>query len=327
VADVSRETKGARLASFTGNSDRAICNYEGTSYRAEFWEGRGREFEDLAERIALRRLLPARGQRLVDIGAGFGRLADLYDGYEQVVLLDYATSGLREAQARLGRSGRFIYVAANIYQFPLAPATCDTAVSVRVLHHLSDVPAALRAIARSVRPGGHYVLEYANKRNLKAIVRYLVRRQTWSPFTVEPYEFTNLNFDFHPTWMAHTLTEAGFRVSAQLAVSHFRQPLLKRLIPARTLAAIDGLVQRPGAALKLAPSVFLRTEKVGNGTGPVDSQELFACPTCGPAAEGKTSAGAGATVWAETAEELICQRCGARWPVHDGIYDFRQAVG
>ena len=40
--------------------DHAICDYEGTSYRARFWEGQGREYEDLAERIALKRLLPPR---------------------------------------------------------------------------------------------------------------------------------------------------------------------------------------------------------------------------------------------------------------------------
>jgi SAM-dependent methyltransferase len=308
------------LASFTGNSDgtssgRAICNYEGTSYRAEFWDGHGREYEDLAERIALRRLLPPRGQRLVDIGAGFGRLADLYAGYEQIVLLDYATSGLREAQARLGRSGRFVYVAANIYEFPLAPGSIDTAVSVRVLHHLSDVPAALRAIAGALRPGGTYVLEYANKRNLKAVARYLSRRQSWSPFTAEPYEFTKLNFDFHPAWMARELARAGFRVDSGLAVSHFRQRLLKRLIPANRLAGLDGLIQRPAAALKLAPSIFLRGRTIGDGRATKRNvgQTLFACPICHSQA------------LTENESALICSRCGAAWAISDGIYDFRRS--
>ena len=310
------------MASFTGNSDHAvsgpaICNYEGTSYRAEFWDGHGREYEDLAERIALRRLLPPQGQRLVDIGAGFGRLADLYDGYEQVVLLDYATSGLREAQARLGRSGRFIYAAANIYEFPLAPGSVDTAVSVRVLHHLSDVPAALRAIAQALRPGGTYVLEYANKRNFKAVARYLSRRQSWSPFSAEPYEFTKLNFDFHPDWMARQLAQAGFRIDSGLAVSHFRQRLLKRLIPAERLARLDGLIQRPAAALKLAPSIFLRGRTNGGvaSKGLLSARALFACPTC------RSSGLVG------DASALVCSQCGASWPILDGIYDFRRSDG
>ena len=112
--------QGAGWLSELLNSDHAICDYEGTSYRARFWAGQGREYEDLAERIALRKLLPAQGRRIMEIGAGFGRLADLYAGYDQVILLDYAKSGLREAQERLGRSDRFLYVAADLYHFPLS---------------------------------------------------------------------------------------------------------------------------------------------------------------------------------------------------------------
>ena len=64
------------------------CDYEGSDYRTAFWGGRDREYEDAAERIALGRLLPPSGGRLIEIGAGFGRLADLYAGYREVVLLD-----------------------------------------------------------------------------------------------------------------------------------------------------------------------------------------------------------------------------------------------
>ena len=286
-----------------------VCDYEGTSYRANFWEGQGREYEDLAERIALRRLLPPRGQRLLELGAGFGRLADLYAGYEQVVLLDYATSGLHEAQERLGRSGRYTYVAADIYRLPFAPEMCDTVVTVRVLHHLSDVPAVLRAVASTLRSGGTYVLEFANKRNLKAIIRYIARRQSWSPFTAEPYEFTELNFDFHPAWMAQQLVRTGFAVDIGLAVSHFRYPALKRLIGAATLARIDGALQTPAAALKLSPSIFMRGRTAGAGALRTDT--LFACPICR------------CQQLTQTGEALLCTACGATWPIVDGIYDFR----
>jgi len=292
--------------------EHAICDYEGTSYRARFWEGTGREYEDLAERIALRHLLPPRGRRIVELGASFGRLADLYQGYDQIILLDYAKSGLREAQERLGRSGKYIYVAADIYRLPLAPGACDTAVTVRVLHHLHDAPAALRGIAEILAPNGAYVLEYANKRNIKALARYALRRQKWSPFDPEPYEFAALNFDFHPDWMTAQLKAAGFRIEAGRAVSHFRQELFKRLIPAKTLAGIDGAIQTPSAAWKLAPSVFLKTTRIG--AGPVQGGSPFRCPTCRSmelAAEGET---------------LRCENCRAIWAIDDGIYDFKNPV-
>lgn len=309
---VSRETMEDGTAERILDRSQAICDYEGTSYYARFWEGKGREYEDLAERIAIRKLLPARGDRLLEVGAGFGRLADLYQGYDQVILLDYAISGLREAQERLGKSDRYLYVAADLYRLPLAPDSCDTAVTVRVLHHVADVPAALRQIAGVVRPGGTYLLEYANKRNLKAIARYLLRRQRWSPFALEPYEFARLNFDFHPDWIAQELLRAGFSVEAALAVSHFRVPILKRIIPPRALAAADGIFQGAGAAWKLTPSVFLRTRTAGQGVAPKGS--LFRCPTC----HGLTLK--------EAPEALTCAGCGAVWGILDGIYDFKTPI-
>ncbi len=292
--------------------DQAICDYEGTSYRARFWEGQGRDYEDLAERIALRRLLPGRGRRIVELGASFGRLADLYGGYEQVILLDYAKSGLREAQERLGRSGRYLYVAADIYHLPLAAGACDAAVTVRVLHHLADIPAALRGIAATLEPNGAYVVEFANKRNLKAIARYAAGRQKWSPYDPPPYEFARLNFDFHPTWMAQQLQAAGFRIDAGRAVSHFRQPLLKRLIPARTLANLDGSIQQVSAAWKLAPSIFFRTTRIG--TGPTRAESPFCCPKCR------------SVELRDTRVTLTCENCGAAWAIDDGIYDFKSQV-
>ena len=66
----------------------------------------------------MRHLLPPRGARLLEIGTGFGRLVDLYRGYQHVVLLDYSKSMLREAQQRLGRGERYTYVAADLYTMP-----------------------------------------------------------------------------------------------------------------------------------------------------------------------------------------------------------------
>jgi len=288
-----------------------ICDYEGSSYRTDFWEGQGREYEHLAERIALRKLLPPAGSRLVEIGAGFGRLVDLYDGYQQVVLLDYSKSMLRQAQDHLGRSGKYIYVAADLYAMPFVDSLFDTTVTVRVLHHVQNIPAAFQEIQRVLRPGGAYVLEYANKRHLKAVLRYLLGRQSWSPFAPEPYEFVELNYDFHPAWMEARLREAGFAIGRELAVSSFRLPLLKRLISPHPLAALDGLLQRPTASLKLAPSVFVRA-RVEKKAGQGESRGFFRCPSCR------------GTDLIETEEALTCRGCSRGWAIDDGIHDFKQ---
>jgi SAM-dependent methyltransferase len=295
---------GGRLA------ERRICDYEGSTYRTDFWEGRGREYEDRAERVAIRAMLPPRGRRLVDVGAGFGRLADLYDGYDEVVLLDYSQSQLEYARQHLG-DGRFVYVAADIYRLPLATASVDAAVMVRVLHHLEDVPAAFGQLARALAGGGAYVLEFANKRHLKNLLRWALRRGP-NPRLREPLQFADLHFDFHPAWVQERLRGQGFDVKQRRSVSLFRVRLLKRLLPARFLAALDALQQRPLAWAYLAPSVLLQSTRQGVAPASLPARaELFCCPDCG--AQPLQLADDGAH----------CDACGRLWPRINGVYVFK----
>jgi ubiquinone/menaquinone biosynthesis C-methylase UbiE len=290
-----------------------VCDYEGSSYRTDFWEGQGREYEDLAERIALAHLLPPTGRRLLDIGAGFGRLSQFFGGYDQVILLDYSRSLLRQARDRLGRDGRILYVAASFYSMPFVPDAIDTAMMVRVIHHVADVPRLLDEVARVVVEGGTYVLEFASKRNLKAMARYALGRQDWSPYDPAPVEFVEMNFDFHPAWMQERLVEAGFHVKHRRTVSHFRLPLLKRMVPSQTLARLDGLCQPTGAWWQLTPSVFLDC-RLGDGAVASPTEEIFCCPACG------------ATGLVASPEALSCPACNRRWPIEDGIYNFKEPL-
>jgi SAM-dependent methyltransferase len=285
-----------------------ICDYEDSTYRTDFWEGQGREYEDLAERIALRRLLPPTGRRLIDIGGGFGRLSEFYAGHEQVILLDYSRSLLRQAQARLGRDGRVLYVAASFYAMPFVDGAFDTAMMVRVMHHVEDVASLLGEVGRILAGDGTYVLEFASKRHLKAILRYLLRQQRWSPF-----EYVEMNFDFHPDWMQDRLAEEMFHVKRIRTVSHFRLPLLKRLLPTTTLAALDALCQPTGAWWQLTPSVFVQCA-AGRNPGIVPSAQLFRCPACG------------CYDLHESPEALTCAECQRRWPIEDGIYNFKDPL-
>lgn len=288
-----------------------ICSYENSSYRTDFWEGQGREYEDLAERIALRRMLPEKGSRLLDIGAGFGRLSEFYERYEQVVLLDYSQSLLRQAQERLGRDGKFVYVAASFYSMPFARNAFDTAMMIRVMHHVEDVPALLEQVSGALAGEGCYVLEFASKRHLKAILRYALRRQTWSPFDQEPYEFVEMNYDFHPTWMRERLSEAMFHVKRQRTLSHFRIPLLKQVVPARLLATMDGICQPTGEWWQLTPSIFVQCAVEKSASR---NHRLFRCLNCGHEDLG------------ETREAMTCRSCGGNWRIDDGIHNFKAAI-
>jgi len=193
---------------------------------------------------------------------------------------------------------------------PFAPGLFDTVTMVRTLHHATDAPAVLRGVAQILVPGGTFVLEFANKRHLKAILRYLLHRQDWSPFDPQPVEFVKLNFDFHPAWMRERLAEAGLTVRRQLAVSFFRLGLLKRAAPTGVLVALDRLLQPAGALWELSPSVFVRCEaRTDKPAAPAGA--FFRCTVCG------------STVLVDEGETLSCTDCGARFAVEDGIYDFR----
>jgi ubiquinone/menaquinone biosynthesis C-methylase UbiE len=286
-----------------------VCNYEGSDYQTSFWEKGGRGYEDACEAIALKHLLPVRGEHLLELGAGAGRNTPRYTGYGQITLVDYSRSQLMQARARLGDNPRYRFVAADIYRLPFVNDAFDGATMIRTLHHMADAPKALTEIRRVLSLDASFILEYANKRNWKAMLRYFLKKQTWSPFTLEPEEFAALNFDFHPTAIRNWLKTAGFKVEKTLTVSHFRVGLLKRVVPTSLLAGLDGALQWTGNYMQFTPSVFMRSHAIGGGEQ-TKADGFFACPACGAAIK-------------NTPPKLTCPNCGRSYPVADGIYDFR----
>ncbi|RPI89499.1 MAG: class I SAM-dependent methyltransferase [Chloroflexi bacterium] len=295
-----------------------VCNYEGSDYQTSFWDKGGREYEDRTEAIALKRLLPKSGRLLLELGAGAGRNTPRYLGFDRILLLDYSRSQLEQAQARLGKSDRYVYVAADVYRLPFVSGLFDAATMIRTLHHMADAPRALRQVKSVLGAGGIFILEFANKRNLKAVVRYALGRQKWSPFTLEPVEFVQLNFDFHPKAVRNWLKDVGFTIEKTLTLSHFRMGFLKRIVPIGILVFLDSLFQWTGAWWQFTPSVFVKAKLENRETGiveiPANPVAFFKCPDCGhsPLIDKK--------------DHLACSNCRKKWGVKDGIFDFRESI-
>jgi SAM-dependent methyltransferase len=253
---------------------------------------------------------------MLELGAGAGRNTPRYRGFKRVVLLDYSTTQLKQAQARLGKSDRYVFVAADVYRLPFVDGLFDGATMIRTLHHMADAPGALSQVRTVLQPGAVFILEFANKLHLKSILRYLLRRQAWSPFTREPVEFAALNFDFHPQAVHGWLKDLGFHIERILTVSHFRLGLLKRLVPTGILVWLDSLFQWTGALWQLTPSVFLKATIAGDRSRaiPTEIVHWFKCPVCG------------SSPLEDRLSYLQCPSCGSHWMVREGLYDFREPL-
>jgi ubiquinone/menaquinone biosynthesis C-methylase UbiE len=284
-----------------------VCDYTGSDYQTSFWEKGGRAYEDACEALALKKLLPSHGKHLLELGAGAGRNTPRYQGYDKITLLDYSRTQLEQARQKLGDNPRYRFIAADVYRLPFVEGAFDGATMIRTLHHMADSPAALAQVRRVLTGDATFILEYANKLNLKSMLRYLLKKQTWSPYTLEPVEYLELNFDFHPKAIRQWMKEAGFHIERAITVSHFRIGFLKRALPTGLLAWLDSLAGLTGNLWQLSPSVFLRSKAVGETK---KASGFFMCPACQTALQ-------------DTPPEICCPGCGRVYEVKDGIYDFR----
>jgi ubiquinone/menaquinone biosynthesis C-methylase UbiE len=296
---------------------RPICDYENSDYQKTFWDDGSRMYEDLCEARVIKRFWPKSGGRmLLELGAGAGRNTSRYTGFDRIILLDYSRSQLQQARERLGDSDRFLFVAGDIYAMPFVAGLFDAATMIRTLHHLSEPPAALREIRRVLQPDSFFLLEYANKQNLKAILRYLLHRQSWNPFSRDAVEYLPLNFDFHPATVRAWLSGCGFQILGQATVSHFRIGWIKRIVPARTLSFLDYLLGFSGGFFQFSPSVFVRTRTDSDGVRA--GQGFFQCPECGNKNLKENPL--------PTGNSLDCLQCKRRFFIRNGIYDFKEPL-
>lgn len=290
-----------------------ICDYGDSTYRQDFWEGQGRGYEDAVERGVLASLLPQSGRRLLEIGAGFGRITSEYHMFRQVVLLDYSLEQLQYARNHYGDEG-FLYVAADAYRMPFESSAFDAATMIRVIHHFENVPAVLNQIRRVLADSGAFVLEYANKRNLKAMLRHILGSNDWNPFTLEPVEFVELNFNFHPDYMLRQVADCGLSPRHTVPVSWLRLGLLKRTLPTALLVLADRVLQQSGWAI--SPSIFLDLRLDKPDAAPlVDSDaplDLLKCPVTGSSLRWR--------------DGELSSESDLRWAIRDGVFDFRNPL-
>jgi SAM-dependent methyltransferase len=138
--------------------------------------------------------------RLLDIGTGTGRIAELLaDKADHVVALDRSPEMLRLARARLQKlpAERWELVQGDFSALPFEADTFDTIVLHQVLHYAHEPSFALAEAARVCRPGGRIAIV-----DLAAHEREELRNR-----------HAHVRLGFGDEQMLEWLTEAGFTPS------------------------------------------------------------------------------------------------------------------
>lgn len=166
---------------------------------AEDWDELRRLHSPDAEvEEALRRTLgAAKIGRLLDIGTGTGRMAELFaEGADHIVALDKSLAMLRVARAKLQHlpADRVELVQGDFASLPFASGSFDTVLFHQVLHFAHSPAIVLNEAARVTRDGGRVaIVDFAAHQREELRERHAHAR-----------------LGFADEYMAQLLDEAGF---------------------------------------------------------------------------------------------------------------------
>lgn len=316
---------------------KEISDYDKYGYDYEaYWQDSNvnRTYEDKSERSAIKRLLKKVKTRnwFCDLGAGFGRLFDIYsDLFFNVILVDYSLENLKKAHERVllshpkdprdpnnHKNPNIYFVAANAYHLPFKPDVLDCVMTVRVMHHMEDVSAAVKEISRTTRPKGKLILEFANKKHFFEVIKAVFKKSKMSPFTLEPKKRgDDLFYNFHPRYIKNQLLTSGFLLLKTISASNLRHRFFKKTLGVKAMIFLEKIFQPLFNLIKFGPSIFILAEKkAGTKNNMLVSQysnisDILICPKCG------------SDDLMILKPEIRCKKCEKTYSIVDGIYDFR----
>ena len=243
---------------------KSISDYNGYDYKKIFWEDADRKYEDLADRMAIRRLLPLEMNNFVDIAGGYGRLADEYlPRAKSATVFDYSETELQQAKEIHG--DQLKTKAGDIYSLPFKDNSFDALMMIRATHHFKDMQKVSDELYRVLKPGGIAVIEAANKRTLPRMVRYWTKKTDLNPFSLEPVHLKEIDADgfynYHPKYIEGIFRHSGFKVDKVLSVSNFRSAKLKKIFGTKNLVRLEKGAQKLLAPIRFAPSIYYKLVK------------------------------------------------------------------
>lgn len=233
----------------------------------QYWQTR--EYENQAEKIALKRLLElipkSQRGRIIDIGAGFGRLTSIYAPlFKNCLLIEPSAKLLKEAENFCQPYSHLSFQRSFVEKLPAEDNSFDVALMIRVAHHLQDLEKMIVEVKRILKPNGYFILEFANKTHFKnrleAIFHFNWRFfADHTPESLKTKRLSNPFFNYHPNQIKTLLLSHDFQIVKSLSVSNFRNSWMKKLMPLKLLLWLENI--RQGISLHqnlhLGPSIFV----------------------------------------------------------------------
>ncbi len=303
-----------------------ISNYDEFDYDyKEYWKER--EYEDVAERMALEKLLgDIKVKTFLDIGGSFGRLTDLYyDRCETPIIVDYSLKTLQKYQKQIHEKfPNTVLIAANAYKLPFKNSSIDASICIRVMHHLEKSDDFFSEVNRVTRENGFFFLEFANKMHLKARIRWITSFQ-FQNFSLKPYQQPSLNYEgskegkdevflnYHPRFVKDSLKKNGFEVFKKKNCSFLRISFLKKRFSPYKLLKAEKLLQNLLGWTNIGPSLMVGSRKSRPHAKSVacETNKLFTqCVKCCGNLE-------------ISDQKAVCKSCETIFLKKNGIWDFR----
>lgn len=236
------------------------------NYR-KYWEGR--EYENAAEEIAIKRLLKGKHfKHAVDVGGGYGRLCILLEKYaEKVTLAEPSQQQLDLGEEYLKDHPRIERKLLQAADLKFKDGSIDLVTMIRVMHHLPNPRPEFEEITRVLAPNGFAIIEVANYAHARNRLKHLLKGKKLPKDPVSILSDANKKkgeiafVNHNPKTVIRQLGEVGLRVEQTLSVSNLRSQALKKVVPRKVMLAVEKAMQPAVAGSFFGPSIFFLVRK------------------------------------------------------------------
>ncbi|GAC1499646.1 MAG: hypothetical protein NVS1B10_02590 [Candidatus Saccharimonadales bacterium] len=232
-----------------------------------YWDGR--EYEHIAEEIAINKLLSGKHfKTAVDVGGGYGRLCVQLENFaDQVTLAEPSQQQLDIAATYLKDHPEIKRIKMQADDLQLKDGSTDLLTMIRVMHHLPDPTTEFNEISRVLSSGGYAIIEVANYLHMINRLRHIAKAKKLPVKPVDIRSAANKRDDeipfvnHNPATVVKQLDKAGLSVVSCLSVSNLRSVRLKKIMPKEVMLGAERLLQRPLATVYFGPSIWFLVQK------------------------------------------------------------------